>query len=57
MMEFDQKHICCGVVRLYLPAMKFLCIEQPFALDTKKFRKLYGIIRRMTVMSFIVNAC
>ncbi|MEY8349193.1 hypothetical protein AALF16_12950 [Bacillus cereus] len=56
-MEFDQKHICCEVARPYLPAMKFLRIEQSFALDTKKFRKLYGIIRRMTVMSFIVNVC
>ncbi|MDZ5610045.1 hypothetical protein U2I54_24075 [Bacillus pseudomycoides] len=50
-MEVDQMHICCEVARPYLPA------EQPFALDMKKFRKFYGIIRRMTVMSFIVNAC
>ncbi|MBY0596135.1 hypothetical protein [Bacillus bingmayongensis] len=56
-MEVYQMHICCEVARPYLSAMKFSRIEQSFALDMKKFREPYGIIGRMTVMSFIVNAC
>ncbi|EJQ45650.1 Uncharacterized protein BWINRASL_05192 [Bacillus mycoides] len=50
-------YIYCEVAWSYFPAMKFFVfIEQAFALDVKKFRELYGIIRQKTVMSFIVSA-
>ncbi|OSX99715.1 hypothetical protein BTJ44_06122 [Bacillus mycoides] len=50
-------HIYCEVARPYLSVTNFsVFIGQTFALNMKKFRELYGIIRRKTVMSFIVSA-